>query len=399
LAVEKGDVFVLMTDGVYEFVKASDIAGIVSNNSDDLDKAVKAIVALAFAQGSTDNLTTQIIRIDELPTQEAQELVRELTTLPLPGILEARQIFDGYKIIRQIHASSRSHVYLAIDTDTEQQVVIKTPSIEFSRDPAYLERFSMEEWIAKRLNSPHVLKPTLQTRKRNFLYIATEYIEGQTLAQWMIDNPSPSIETVRNMIEQIGKGLRAFHRLEMLHQDLRPANIMIDSTGTLKLIDFGSTTVAGVSEIDAAIEQNNLLGTAQYAAPEYFLGNHGTTRSDLYSLGVVAYQLLTQKLPYGAAVARSKSAADLRKLNYASARHFQHDIPEWVDEAIKKAVHPNPLKRYDDLMEFVYDLRHPNKQFLNKKRPPLIEQNPIAFWQWVSAIQVVIILILLVMKR
>jgi serine/threonine protein phosphatase PrpC len=390
MPVEKGDIFVLTTDGVYEFVKAPIIASIISSTLDDLDKAVKTIVALAFEQGSIDNLTVQIIRIDDLPSQDAQELLHELTTLPVPGILEARQIFDGYKIIRQLHASGRSHVYLAVDIDTEQQVVLKTPSTEFGRDPAYLERFSMEEWIAKRLNSPHVLKPTLQTRKRNYLYIVTEYIEGQTLAQWMIDNPSPSIETVRNFIEQIAKGLRAFHRLEMLHQDLRPANIMIDTAGTLKLIDFGSTIVAGVSEIAGSNDQNNLLGTAQYAAPEYFLGDSGTARSDLYSLGVVAYQMLTQKLPYGALVARSKTVAEIRKLRYTSARNFQRDIPVWVDEAIKKAVQPNPLKRYDDLMEFVYDLRHPNKAFLKTSKPPLIERNPVVFWQCVCAIQVVI---------
>src|SRR5690606_22261785 len=100
--------------------------------------------------------------------------------------------------------------------------------------------FLLEEWIARRLNSAHVLKPCTQIRKRNFFYIATEYIEGKTLTQWMIDNPAPKLEVVRDIIEQISKGLRAFHRLEMLHQDLRPANIMVDNTGTVKIIDFGS---------------------------------------------------------------------------------------------------------------------------------------------------------------
>ena len=80
-----------------------------------------------------------------------------------------------------------------------------------------------------------------QTRKRSFLYVVTEYIDGQTLTQWMIDNPQPDLETVRGIVEQIARGLRAFHRMEMLHQDLRPDNIMIDKTGTVKIIDFGST--------------------------------------------------------------------------------------------------------------------------------------------------------------
>ena len=106
---------------------------------------------------------------------------------------------------------------------------MKTRSIDLRGDPAYLERFLMEEWIARRINSPHVLKPCLQTRKRNYFYIATEFIDGQTLTQWMTDNPKPALETVRGIVEQIAKGLYAFHRQEMLHQDLRPDNIMIDS--------------------------------------------------------------------------------------------------------------------------------------------------------------------------
>ena len=99
----------------------------------------------------------------------------------------------------------------------------------------------MEEWVARRLDSPHVLKPRLRSRKRNHLYVVTEFIDGQTLTQWMIDHPRPDLETVRGMVEQIARGLRAFHRKEMLHQDLRPDNIMIDKTGTAKIIDFGST--------------------------------------------------------------------------------------------------------------------------------------------------------------
>ena len=124
--------------------------------------------------------------------------------------------FDGYKIIREVHASSRSHVYLAVDNETNTQVILKTPSIDLRGDPAYLERFLMEEWIARRIDSPYVLKPCLQTRKRNYLYVVTEFIDGQTLTQWMIDHPKPDMEAVRGIVEQIARGLLAFHRMEML---------------------------------------------------------------------------------------------------------------------------------------------------------------------------------------
>ena len=112
---------------------------------------------------------------------------------------------------------------------------------------------------------------------------------------------------MRGIVEQIAKGLRAFHRMEMLHQDLRPDNIMIDKTGTVKIIDFGSTRVAGVVEAAPPAADDEILGTAQYTAPEYFLGESGSPRSDMFSLGVISYQMLTGKLPYGTQIARIRT--------------------------------------------------------------------------------------------
>jgi serine/threonine protein kinase len=181
----------------------------------------------------------------------------------------------------------------------------------------------------------------------------------------------------------------------MLHQDLRPDNIMLDHTGTVKIIDFGSTRVAGIMEITSPIARNPILGTAQYSAPEYFVGDSGSPRSDLFSLGVITYQMLTGKLPYGAEVAKCKTKAAQNRLIYDSIRDENRDIPAWVDDTVKKAVHPNPYKRYEDLPEFIFDLRHPNQAFLNKTRPPLLERNPVAFWKGVSFILATIIVVLL----
>jgi len=392
--VDRGDTFLLTTDGIYEFVNSRFMIDTINEHGDDLNKAAKIIADQAYQQNSDDNLSVQIIRVDDLPSQDADEIYQQLTTLPFPPILEARSIFDGYKIIRVLHSSSRSHVYLALDIETEQQVVIKTPSIDLQGDPAYLERFLMEEWIAKRISSPHVLKPCPHTRKRNFLYVVTEFIEGQTLTQWMIDNPKPDLETVRDIVEQIAKGLRAFHRLEMLHQDLRPANIMIDTTGTVKIIDFGATKVAGIEEISSPIEHANLLGTAQYTAPEYMLGEAGSSRSDLFSLAVISYQMLTGKLPYGVQVAKTTTKAAQKKLKYSPIPE-ESNIPLWIDEALRKALLPEPFKRYQEISEFIYDLRRPNKEFLNRTRPPLIERDPVVFWKSVSLSLAIIIGILL----
>jgi len=302
-------------------------------------------------------------------------------------------LFDGYRIVRELHGSNRSHIYLATDTENDELVALKIPSIDLRDDPAYLRRFLMEEWVARRIDSPNVLKPCSLSRRHNYLYVVTEFIEGQTLTQWMIDNPKPDLETMRGIVEQIARGLRAFHRKEMLHQDVRPDNIMIDKTGTAKIIDFGSTKITGVVEAGPAAVHSDILGTLQYTAPEYFQGEGGTPRSDMFSLGVIAYQMLTGRLPYGSQIAKARTKLQFNKLRYRSALDGDREIPAWIDGALRRAVHPDPNKRYESLSEFTFDLRHANTRY--SSAPPLIERNPLLFWKASTAILACVILVLL----
>lgn len=398
LEIERGDVFILATDGVYEHVDAPFVAAAIRDAPGTLDEAARAIVAEAYRRGSGDNLTVQIVAVEDIPEHGISELQQQLARLAPAPLLDARAEFDGYRIVREIHASARSHIYLAIDLQTKALVALKTPSTDLQGNRGHLEHFLMEEWIARRLNSPHVLKPYPRTRERRFLHVAMEYLEGQTLAQWMTDNPRPDLDKVRGIVEQIAKGVQAFHRMEMLHQDLRPENIMIDGTGTVKIIDFGSTRVAGVIETAAPDERVYPLGTAQYTAPEYFLGEAGTTRSDIFSLGVIAYHMLSGNLPYGAEVAKTRTRAAQRKLRYQPLVGEHRKIPAWIDAAIRKAVHPDPYQRYEELSEFIHDLRHPNQALLNETPPPLIDRDPLLFWKGVSFILAIVIALLLLFK-
>lgn len=398
IPLEEGDVFILATDGVFEHVHTDDIIQAVSDQSKDLDAASQHLVELALENGSADNLTVQLVEVTQLPEREVSEIYQQLTELPFPPTLKERMEFDGYTVVKNLHGSSRSHVYLAIDNETEEKVVIKIPSVDLRSNAAYLERFLMEDWIARRINSPYVLKPCQLSRKRNYLYVVMEFLEGQTLTKWMRENPEPDMVTVRGIVEQISKGLFAFHRLEMLHQDIRPDNIIIDSAGAVKIIDFGSTKVAGLEEISTPLEHAAILGTEQYSAPEYFLGERGTAFSDQYSLAAITYQLLTGALPYGLHVAKAKTKTAQNKLSYKSVLHEDREIPAWVDYALKKGLEPNPAKRYEELSEFVYDLSHPNKNYSSKRVIPLVEKNPVLFWQCVSLVSVVINVFLLLKK-
>jgi serine/threonine protein phosphatase PrpC len=395
LRMEQGDIYLFATDGVYEFANARVMINAIREHSGDLDAAAQRIAREAFDRGSNDNVTTLVVRVDALPAQDASEVHRQLTELPFPPELVARMNFDGFTILRELHASSRSHVYLASYEESPSPVVIKTLSTELRGDVAQLERFLMEDWVAQRISNDYVLKAAARGRRRNFLYTVTEFIDGRTLHQWLIDNPKPSVETVRRVIEQIANGLNAFHRLEMLHQDLRPQNVMIDASGTVKIIDFGATRVAGISEIDSPLARSELLGTMQYTAPEYFLGESGTPRSDLFSLGVIAYQMLSGRLPYDTDVPKARTRAAQRQLVYRSVLDDEREIPAWIDEVLRKATHPDPLKRYEELSEFAYELRHPSQAYLSRTRPPLLERSPVAFWRGVSLILAVVVVILL----
>ena len=389
--IETGDVFVLATDGVYEHVEDAWIAAAIRDHAHDLDRAAQGIVAEAYERGSPDNLTVQIVRIESLPDAESPDPAGAKPDLPLPPVLDARMEFDGYRILRPLHGSNRSHIYLAQDQESGAVVVLKTPSVDLGGDDTYLKRFQMEEWIARRIANAHVLRPCERKAKRNYLYLVSEFIEGQTLAQWMTDTPRPGLEAVRGLVEQIARGLQAFHRQEMIHQDLRPENIMIDRAGTVKIIDFGSVHVAGVEETDGAA----ILGSIQYTAPEYFLGEGGSPCSDIFSLGVIAYQMLTGRLPYGADVPKARTRSAQRKLQYRPALDDDREIPAWVDTVLRKAVHPDPSKRYRELSEFTFDLRHPSPEILAGGTVPLFDRNPVLFWKALSAVLAVVILLLL----
>jgi serine/threonine protein phosphatase PrpC len=388
--LELGDRFIFVTDGVYEFIRDEQYQ-IQIQAAQDLTAAANAIMAMALHNGSDDNLTCQIVEINNLPGNNATDFYQRLVELPFPPPLEPGQTIDGYKIVRQLHSTKRTEVYLALDPQTQMTVVIKAPSINYNDDPRFINQFLHEEWVGRRINNPHVLKVLEVKQKRTFLYYVTEYLSGTTLRQWMTDNPRPELQKVRTIVEQIAKGLRAFHRLEMVHQDLKPENILIDEHETVKIIDFGSTKIAGVEEISNPLHDNTALGTVNYSAPEYLSNLPGTNRSDIFSLGVITYQLLTGHLPYN----KTLSARNLNLVHYVSAREYLPDLPLWVNKAMEKAVAINPEQRFGLLSEFTHALSQPDTNALKNEFVPLLKRNPLRFWQVISAILFFINLVLL----
>ncbi len=393
LDVEVADVFIMTTDGVHDFVQDATLKQLLSQTI-PADDICHSIVQRALTQGSQDNVTCQIIRIEDLPSRSANEVYNELTRLPFPPELEPGMEIDGYKIIREINASSRSQIYLVADIATGKLMVMKTPSVNFSDDLAYIERFYMEEWAGKRIYHPNVQVTYELQRPRHYMYFLLEYIEGPTLAEWINTHPVPEISTVTRIVEQIIQGLRAIHRMEMLHRDLKPDNILINNEGVVKIIDFGSIKVAGIAEIHSPVERMELLGTRQYTAPEYLLGLAANDQSDLFSLGVITYEMLTGKFPYGELLTKNINWKNINKLRYIPAISLNPMIPLWLDGALAKCVRSVQGERYETSSEFFHDLTHPNENFM-QQHIPLLEKNPLRVWQVISTTLFIINLLLI----
>jgi serine/threonine protein kinase/serine/threonine protein phosphatase PrpC len=389
-SVHLGDIYLLTTDGVHGFICDHDLKTLLLENIANSEQAARVIANEASKRASNDNITCQVIKIEDLDTKDDVNFYNHLTELPFPPPLEKNMILNGYQILRELHASKRTQIYLALDREINEKVILKTPSVNFEDDPQYIEQFLFEEWIGRRIKNKHVIKVLKPKNKKQFLFYVTEYVDGITLRKWMSSHSQPDIKEVRLIVKQIAAGLRAFHRLEMLHQDIKPENIMLDANGTAKILDFGSTKIAGIAEITTPLERINLLGTVNYTAPEYLLGQPGTNRSDIFSLGVITYELLTGKLPYGTVFEKTMTKRKLAGLAYIPSYNHNPMVPVWLDRAIEKAVKCDPQLRYDTLSEFIQDISKPNSKFLEYTPPPLMERNPVLFWQTISIAMIIV---------
>ncbi len=396
LGLEPGDLLALTTDGVHDTLPRSELARLLAQGREDPEGAARAVVEAALAAGTTDNATCQILVVDALGQADEESLYARLQELPFPPSLEPGAVLDGYRILRELHASARSQIYLALEPETGREVVIKVPDPRYQDDPAYIERFLHEEWIGRRVSGPHVLRHLEPKRPRRFLYQVTEHVPGKTLRQWMDDRRRPGrgpadLDTARELVEQIGKGLQALHRLDTVHGDLKPENVLVDTHGTAKLIDLGSARVAGLEELEVPWQRDAALGTLGYLAPEVMQGYPATVRSDLYSLGVVAYELLAGTLPYGGPL----SPRRLRGARYRPLTERVPEIPAWVDGAIRQAVSLDPARRQEEVAELVHDLRRPRPELVPDRPAPLLERDPVGFWRGAALLLAGLCLLLL----
>ncbi len=395
--VSEGDLLFLATDGVFGPLSDPQIKAALQPAFDkhtNLDVLCETICDQALEAGSTDNLTCGVLRLDSLAVETREEAAARIHEKIIPPVMEVGNKIDGYEVIRILHNGTRSHIYKVRDTETGNVYVLKAPSRNFEDDAVYLDGFSREEWVGKRLNHPNLMKIYPGREESPFLYLLCEPVEGQTLRDWMRDNHHPALTRVREIIEDVALALRAMHRMGMVHRDIKPENIMITHEGVVKLIDYGTVQVAGMDDIAQAIVEEHAVGSVAYSAPEYVLGEKATAQSDLFSLGVIAYELLVGKRPYTLNEG-ARGKWNLATWSHTNAHAVRTDTPKWVSAALEKACSANPAYRYPVLSEFLGDLKAPGDYARSKAtQTSLLERNPVAFWKGTSVILMLITLIL-----
>ena len=386
LDVEEGDLFVSTTDGVHDWLNIKEIEGIVGRYFGKPDELPGVLIERALANGSDDNVSCQVLKAVGLGKASDEDAFNKLGELPFPPHLKVGMRIDGLRIIKEIYASQRSQLYLVEDEAAGGLLrVMKTPSINYDDDPGYIERFIMEEWTGLRIDSPHVVKVHKPSQPRTFLYYLVDYLNGPTLAQHIRKQGKLDVVETIGIVEQVAKGLRAFHRKETLHQDLKPGNIVLSQNGAV-IIDFGSSFVAGVDEIISPFKPELPLGTLDYSAPEYRLQKARTEKSDQFSLATLAYEMLTGRLPFGDGYQKAHRLSDFTALKYTPAFAYNPLVPVWMDGAINRALSVSQELRYPQLSEFVYDLKHPNSKYINNQNLPVMNKNPVLIWKGMSAL-------------
>jgi serine/threonine protein phosphatase PrpC/predicted Ser/Thr protein kinase len=374
-----GDIFILTSDGIHEAISTNDFKKLIQEHRDNLDLLTTKALSLAIECKSQDNLSIQVLRIEKIGAATQTDAIQVLSRLPFPPALIPGQSIDGLKVKKILHESTRSQVYLVEDAN-KNLLVMKTPSVLFQDDKAYTERFVMESWIGARIQNSGVVRVIPAPESRSYLYYLTEYIAGPTLTSLLKERGILSVVDAVELIEQLIRGIRAFHRKDTLHQDLKPDNIVVGSKGPV-IVDFGSCWIAGVAEIGAPIERDKILGTADYSAPEYRYGGKTGPASDQFSLAVLLYEMLTGKLPYGTSYANAFDFKSFQQLHYISAMKHNPLVPFWLDKAMEKSLAINHDGRYEALSEWLQDLKRPNPNWLNSRSQPLLEKDPLLFWK------------------
>jgi len=381
--VQDGDRLLLTSDGVHDFLSIEKITEILSSEG-SAEELSQKLVDAAYEHNSDDNISAVVAKIENLPEESLDDYSVKLTRLPFPPELSVGMKIDGFEVKKTLFASVRSQLYLVEDEQSGAVYAMKTPSRNYEGDISYIDRFIQEEWIGSRIDNENVVKVVKPSRVKSCLYYLMEYVEGRGLNKWIEEHQPPSPKHAIAIVKQIAAGLHAFHSNEAIHQDLRPANVLITEDERAIIVDFGSVYVAGLAELQRPLEHLGALGTASYSDPLYLMGKNPGIKGDVYALATVVYEIFTGHLPYGHEVEECRTAFDYDRLRYRDAARFNPVIPLWFDGALKKGVDFSLENRYSHIGALMKDLTQPNPEFLKPDPVEEKQASSLMFWKLLS---------------
>lgn len=374
-----GDRYLLLTDGVWHEIK--DLATVAIQTLPPQALA-ETLVREALANDGSDNATAIVVAVMGLPPAEVQDILREWEEMPVIPPPKLGTVLDGFRICRKLHSSQQGVALLAVDETTMREVVLKFPDLLASSDPACMERFAREEWAGLRVQHSNVIQVLPQAPgRRRAAYYVMEYLAGNSLQQ-LLDNHGNArlpADKVADWLKQATKGLLALHRKGIIHRDIKPENLFLTRANRLVLLDLGTARIEGLAPLTTTVPGQRIVGgTPGFMAPELYQGERGDAQTDLFALGVTAYLLLTGRFPYG------QPESHLRPSFHQEPAPITLWCPEVSPTLAKIIMRCLSLERSDrpqdagELLAWLQDptlLRH--REFV-----PLLERNPLRFYQW-----------------
>jgi serine/threonine protein phosphatase PrpC len=381
------DRLLLTSDGVHAALDADRLRSLLLRRRAPAEDAA-AIVDAALEAGSQDNATCALVDVLEVPEVGTRELFTQVSALPIVAPPAIGETVDGFRIHAQVSSGRYSRLMRATDVETGDEVVLKFPQANVAAASTYHHAFVREAWVTARLHSPWLGETIeLPAGRQTRLYSVMPFYEGETLEARLKRRPAVGFEEGMRMALKLTRAIAALHRAGIIHRDIKPDNVLLEPGGGLRLIDLGVVRLPMLEEIPGA----EIPGTPSYMAPELFDGQPGDESSDQYALGVTLYRMFSGRYPYGEVEAFSRPRFGRPT---PLARH-RPDLPAWLDHLVSRTIAVDRNARCGDVLELSMELESGMDRGVQVevRQLSLYERNPLRFWQAVSALLAILLLV------
>ncbi|HSS15168.1 MAG TPA: protein kinase, partial [Rhizomicrobium sp.] len=342
------DRYLLTSDGVHGALAPETMGQVLRGHAAPQDTA-RALVVAALERGSDDNCTALVLDVVHLPAPTAAGIAETIAHLPLVAPPTIGQKIDDFAIKALVSEGHYSRLFAASDTAEGGDVVVKFPKPESAQAEIHRQAFLREQWAGSMVQNPWVGRTMkLAPGRQSCLYTVMPLYEGELLETRLARRPQLELEQARAIGVTLARGAAALHRAGVIHRDIKPDNVILESGSGLKLIDLGAARVAALADAMPC----DIPGTRAYMAPEMNEGEAGNPATDIYALGVTLFRALSGEFPY----ANPDAVSPPKRERPQELCALRPDLPAWLDAALARAIARDPDDRFDDMEAFALEL-------------------------------------------